>query len=865
MAEESAKLKTGSRVAVIGGGPAGSFFAMYLLMYAERAGIRPDITIYEPRDFDQAGPQGCKGCAGILSISLLRNLAELGLTVPEAIIQRKIERFTVHSSHTSISIANPEKDVEIASIYRGGGPRTSHYQKAVSFDGWLLREAKKRGVKVVRKHVSGIHLGELATVEISGERTACDLIVLASGVNSQPVPIEGCDYVPPETQTSSQDELYLGDEEVEARMGNAARAFLLPRSGVTFGTLVPKGPFINVSVISRPRNPVAAGEFIENEIIKSRLSGEYRRSCNCQSRIAISSAKNYYAGRFVAIGDAAVSRLYKDGIGSALLTAREAARTAVHHGLSRQDFQHYYLPLCRRIDRDNLWGRLLFLINDKAKESRAFLLAQHRLIADEQNNQKGPQSFTRAAWGMFTGSYSYRSIARMTLNPFSLLRISVALGREIIKKTIRRGATAQRKLHVGGRRILILGSGFGGTYVLRSLVPALNRNENVETTMVSEENFFLFAPLLHEVATARIETRHIAFPIRRLHWRDRFNFIRARVRKIDLETRRVITAVGTQEYDYLVMALGSITDQPEFDTAGANIYYLKTLHDCMLIKNHIIEMFERAAVESDPEKQKRFMTFVVCGAGYTGVQIVAELRDFIYKPMMRYYRSIDPSHVRIILVEAESRIVKDLHTKLGAYIMKHLQRMGVEVRTASKVTNITAEDVVINGIDRVPTGTVIWVAGVIASPRIAELEAETDNIGRVRVNEFLEVPGYRRVYAVGDCAHFRDPASGQPIPPRAHTTARQARVVAHNILADIRGRDKKKYTYSNTAEMVSMGTSNAIFRFHGIRVYGLPARLIWLAGYSLLVTGAYNRIRVVMDWMLSFIFGRDTTLIRLKK
>ncbi|OGO45783.1 MAG: hypothetical protein A2Z05_02905 [Chloroflexi bacterium RBG_16_60_22] len=851
-------------MAVIGGGPAGSFFALYLLLFSRQAGVSPEITVYEPRNFDEPGPKGCKGCAGILSISLLRNLSELGLAVPGEIVQRKIGRFTVHSLYTSISISNPEKDVEIASIYRGGGPRISHYDTHVSFDGWLIREAQKRGARIENRAISAIHLGQRAEVEVSGEKLPCDLIVLAAGVNAKPIPIDGINYLPPRTRTMSQDELYAGKDEVETRLGNAARAFLIPRSGVIFGTLVPKGPFINVSVLSSGKHPVGVTDFIGHSIPGSRLPAQYQRACGCQPRIAVSSARNFYADRFVAIGDAAVSRLYKDGIGSALLTAREAARTAVHYGVSRHDFKNYYEPLCKKIHRDNLWGRLLFLINDKAKDSRAFLLAQHRLIADEQNNLSGPQSFTRAAWGMFTGSYSYGSIARMTLNPVSLARVSVALFREILKRLLSLESTTHRKLHVGGRKILILGSGFGGTYTLRYLVPALNRNENVETTMVSEENFFLFAPLLHEVAMARIETRHIAYPIRRLHWRDRFNFIRASVSQIDLDARRVITTAGTLDFDYLVMALGSVTDMPDFDSAGGNLFTLKTLHDCMLIKNHIIGTFEQASTEKDPEQQKQLLTFVVCGAGYTGIQVVTELRDFIQKHMRKYYQSVDPSAIRIVLVEAEHKIVKDLHLKLGAYVMKQLRRMGIEVRLASQVTQISGDTVCINNTESFPAGTVIWVAGVVANPRVAELKAETDKIGRVLVDEYLEVPGHRRVYAIGDCAHFKDPGSGRPIPPRAHTTVRQARIAAHNILADIRGRDKRPYLYSNTAEMVSIGTSKAIFRFRGLRVYGFPARLIWLAGYSLLVTGTYNRIRVIMDWILSFIFGRDTTLIKLR-
>ncbi len=246
----------------------------------------------------------------------------------------------------------------------------------------------------------------------------------------------------------------------------------------------------------------------------------------------------------MAIGDAVVSRLYKDGIGSSLLTAREAARTAIYHGVSRRDLKNYYQPFCAALNADNRWGQLLFSIYNRTKDSHVFLLAQHRLIGAEQRSAAERQPFTRAAWGMFTGSYSYISIARMALNPASLVKLSVTLFWESLASLFGKGTTHPRKLHVGVRRVLILGSGFGGTYLLRRLAPALKRNENVETTMVSDENFFLFSPLLHEVAMGSIETRHVAYPIRRLHWRDRFNFVQARVERIDLEGRKVVTILS---------------------------------------------------------------------------------------------------------------------------------------------------------------------------------------------------------------------------------------------------------------------------------------------------------------------------------
>jgi NADH dehydrogenase len=210
-------------------------------------------------------------------------------------------------------------------------------------------------------------------------------------------------------------------------------------------------------------------------------------------------------------------------------------------------------------------------------------------------------------------------------------------------------------------------------------------------------------------------------------------------------------------------------------------------------------------------------------------------------------------------VQSEAKITAELHHKLGDYMVKHLKRVGIEVRLKSRVTQIWEEHAEINDTEVVPTSTVLWVAGVVAHPLVAELSVTRDNIGRVSVNDYMEIPEMAGVYALGDCAHFRDPQSGQSLPPRAHTAVRQATVVAHNILADIRGRDRKPYRYTNAAEAVSLGSSNAVVRLYNLRLYGLPARLIWLFGYSFLITGGANRIRIIMDWLLSLVFGRDVT------
>jgi flavin-dependent dehydrogenase len=429
----SNRIGTGSRVAIVGGGAAGSFFALHLLRYARQEGILPEITIYESRDFHEPGPKGCKGCAGVLSFSLVDHLGEIGLSLPGEVIQRRIESYTVHSPYTSITLAKPKTSMQTYSVFRGAGPRLTHGVVIPGLNGWLLGQAEKHGAVVERERVTSIDIGPDAGVEVGGRTLTYDLVVLATGVNAASVKITGLDYVPPKTQIMAQDELFADAEEVESRLGGVAHAFLIPRSEVIFGTLVPKGSFINVSVLSQGEHPVPVKEFLEHDIAQQMLPERYMHSCGCRPKAAVGPAQNYYADRFVAVGDAAVTRLYKDGIGSSFLSARAAAQAVIHHGITRSDFARYYQPFCHSVDRDNRWGHRLFSLNDRVKDSRVLVLAQHRLIRDEQNKPEDSQPFTKAAWGMFSGSYNYRSIASMTLNPISLAKLLLAVCREGLK------------------------------------------------------------------------------------------------------------------------------------------------------------------------------------------------------------------------------------------------------------------------------------------------------------------------------------------------------------------------------------------------------------------------------------------------
>ena len=410
-------------------------------------------------------------------------------------------------------------------------------------------------------------------------------------------------------------------------------------------------------------------------------------------------------------------------------------------------------------------------------------------------------------------------------------------------------------------RVLILGSGFGGVYALRRMV-GLVKDGELDITLISEDNLFVFSPLLHEVATGALEPRHVATPVRRLPRPHLFSFVHSPVEHIDLKNRQVKTAKGTFDYDYMILGLGTTRDMSRLKNEGGKVFTLKTLQDARQIKNQIIEMFEEAASERDPARQKALLTFVIAGGGYIGVQLIAALQDFIHRDLLKGYPMIDRKNVRLVLVEITPKIIPTLHTKLGAYAMKHIREAGIDVRLKSQVTASFPDHVIINDSEVVPTRTLIWVAGVMSNPVVEHLDARKDPIGRVYTNGYLQMVDFPNVYAVGDCAHFADPETGRPIPPKAHTGVRQAKTAGYNIVADLRGENRRPYTFSNPFEVIPLGPSRGIFSFHSLRLYGILGRFLWMAGYATLVPNVYNRVRIATDWILSLIFGRDISMLK---
>lgn len=412
-------------------------------------------------------------------------------------------------------------------------------------------------------------------------------------------------------------------------------------------------------------------------------------------------------------------------------------------------------------------------------------------------------------------------------------------------------------------KLVILGGGFAGVYFLLRLLKRLKHRRVFDVTLVSDENFFMFTPLLHDVATGGIETRHIAFPIRRLKGRHEFTFIRARVNNIDLARRRVATTAGEIGYDRLVVALGSDTDTSGLPAGAKRVFRLRTLWDGVLLRNHVIKCFEQADAEQDPARQRQLLTFVVCGGGYIGVQYITALQDFIHRSLIKYYPSVSRDMVRIMLIQPSERLLTNLPSYEAEYALRVLKRRGVEVRLNARVTAATDEGVRVND-EPVPTGTLVWVAGVTANHVVASLPVKKDHTGRVMVNEYFELAGHPGVMVLGDCAHFVDPATGETALPRAHNALRQAWVAADNLAAEVDGKPRRPYRNPFSGGLVSLGTRSAVINAYGFRLHGFIARVIWLVAYSSLLTSAYNRVRVVSDWLLTLFFGRDTSMLEVR-
>jgi NADH dehydrogenase len=405
-------------------------------------------------------------------------------------------------------------------------------------------------------------------------------------------------------------------------------------------------------------------------------------------------------------------------------------------------------------------------------------------------------------------------------------------------------------------RIVIVGAGFGGLEAAHRLAGA-----PVEITLIDRRNHHLFQPLLYQVATASLATSEIAWPIRYLlRGRQEVTTLFATVSGVDPTGRRVLLEDGgALPYDTLVLATGARHAYFGHDEWEPFAPGLKTLEDATTLRRRILVAFERAEREADPQRRAALLTFVIIGAGPTGVELAGTIAELAQDTLPPDFRNIDTHKTRVVLIEAGPRVLAGFADELSAYAQRSLERIGVEVILGQPVTECSADSVVYGG-NRLETRTIIWAAGVRASPAAEWLDAPADRAGRLQVLPDLTVPGHPDIFAVGDTVVIAGP-DGNPVPGIAPAAKQQGRYVADCIKARLRGTALGPFHYKHAGSLAQIGKRQAVIDFGRIKLRGTLAWWIWGIAHIYFLIGVRNRLAVAMSWLWNY--ARDQRSARL--
>ncbi len=394
--------------------------------------------------------------------------------------------------------------------------------------------------------------------------------------------------------------------------------------------------------------------------------------------------------------------------------------------------------------------------------------------------------------------------------------------------------------------VVIVGGGFGGLYAARAL-----RNVDVEVTLLDRRNHHVFQPLLYQVATAALSPGDIASPIRWILRRQKnVEVLLAEVRRVDVARRVLMLDHGEMSYDFLILATGATHayfGHDEWEVAAPG---LKTLEDALEIRRRVLLAYEHAERESDPAKRAALLTFVVIGGGPTGAEMAGALAEISRQSLARNFRHFDPSSARIILIEAGPSILSTFPETLREAAAHDLQRLGVEVRTGRAVTGVSNGRVEV-GSDSIAAATVLWAAGVAASPVGATLGVPTDRAGRVIVQPDLTIPGHRELFVIGDLASVPAP-NGKPLPGVAQVAIQTGRHAATNIRRALAGQPYLPFVYKDLGNMATIGRASAIADFGWLRLKGWIAWLAWLFVHIMNLIGFRNRLVVLVQWAWAY-------------
>ena len=406
-------------------------------------------------------------------------------------------------------------------------------------------------------------------------------------------------------------------------------------------------------------------------------------------------------------------------------------------------------------------------------------------------------------------------------------------------------------------RVVIIGAGFGGLEAAKAL-----RRAAADVIVIDRHNHHCFQPLLYQVATAALSPADIAWPIRHILRPQRnATVLMEEVQGIDPEKKVLHAQYGDIAYDYLVIATGATHSYFGHDEWSKFAPGLKRIEDATRIRRGILIAFERAELTQDHDQQRRLLTFVIVGGGATGVEMAGAIADVAGQTLAADFRRIDPRSARIVLVEAGPRLLPTFPPSLSDYALRTLTRSGVEVQTNTLVTKCDA-----NGVDlkdgRINAGTVIWAAGVTASPAVRWLNAEADRAGRVKVGPDLSVPGHPEIFVIGDTAAVAD-SKGQPVPGIAPAAKQMGKYVGKLISARIAGRERRKpFRYMHLGELATIGRRAAVVKFGALELKGFVGWLFWSLAHIYFLIGLRNRFVVAFNWFWDYItFQRGARLI----
>lgn len=441
-----------------------------------------------------------------------------------------------------------------------------------------------------------------------------------------------------------------------------------------------------------------------------------------------------------------------------------------------------------------------------------------------------------------------------------------AVAAEVLRRTVLRGTRARYEpwerppYRDFPNRVLIVGGGFAGYKAAETLCKRARDRDDVGVMMISRENYFTFWPMVASVISSDVETRNVAQPLRRSLIRLGASFRRADIEGLDLE-KQCVTAAGREfPYDHLVLALGA--EPAYFNIPGVEEHCIsiKGLSAGEDIVNRVIERYEETTLARGEVPDSR-LTFVVIGGGATGVEVASELHSLVHDLLVPDYPNISPHRVKIILVDANKEVLKELDPALRRVARKKLADLHIEVINNVRAQEVTADKVILNNGREIAAENVIWTAGARASVKLDELPLPHDERRGLEVDRCMRVVGHDNVWGIGDCAANVD-EKGDPVPPNAQAAVQQGEAVAKNILAVIDGEEPRPFRYKPLGQLVEMGSEFAVNEVMGVRFSGFIAALFWRATYLYKLESPESRARIAADWLLDLFYDPPVAQIR---